>query len=68
MKFCWIVTQQGAVPIVTINSTALFSGIADLSIPMRVVSTEYIYIYIYIYIRVWSEIYIKVGCFLFHLP
>jgi len=62
MKFCWIVTQQGAVPIVTINSTALFSGIADLSIPMRGVSTEYIYI------RVWSEIYIKVGCFLFHLP
>jgi len=47
MKFCWIVTQQGAVPIVTINSTALFSGIADLSIPMRGVSTEYIYIYIY---------------------
>jgi hypothetical protein len=25
-------------------------------------------IYIYIYIRVWSEIYIKVGCLLFHLP
>jgi hypothetical protein len=23
---------------------------------------------IYIYIRVWSEIYIKVGCLLFHLP
>jgi hypothetical protein len=25
-------------------------------------------IYIYIYIRVRSEIYIKVGCLLFHLP
>jgi len=38
-KVCWRVTQQGAVPIVTINPSAPFISTADPSIPMRGVGT-----------------------------
>ena len=42
MKVCWIVTQQGAVPTVTVNSTAPFTGTANPSIPTSGVGTRVI--------------------------
>jgi len=42
MKVCWIVTQQGAVPTVTVNSTAPFTGTVNPSIPTSGVGTRVI--------------------------
>jgi len=42
IKVFWRVTQQGAVPIMTINLVAPFTGTADPSIPMRGVDTRVI--------------------------